>query len=170
MNIRKLTTNALLLAVGAVLHQISPPLFFGVKPDFSLAMLFIIMIMNEDYQTTLICGIIAGVFAALTTALPGGQPANIIDKIITSHIIFFLLKPIRNKLNNQIKIIAATAIGTIISGSIFLTVVIEFFGFKQPFYGLFVGLVLPTALINTVVGFILYNALNLALKRSKFAR
>ena len=64
MNTKKMAANAILIAVGAILHQITPS-FFGMQCDFSLAMLFIIIVFNKDYKTTLVCGIIVGVFAAL---------------------------------------------------------------------------------------------------------
>ena len=84
MNIKKMTINAILIAIGAILHQITPPIGLPMQPDLSLAMLFIIIILNKDYKTTLISGIIIGVFAALTTKIPGGQLPNIIDKVVTS--------------------------------------------------------------------------------------
>ena len=69
MNTKKMATNAILIAIGAILHQVTPP--FGMQADFSLAMLFIIIVFNKDYKTTLLCGIIMAVFAALTTKTPG---------------------------------------------------------------------------------------------------
>ena len=74
LNTKKMVMNALLLAIGAILHQITPALGLPMQPDFALAMLFIIMIINDnDYKTSLICAIITGVFTALTTKFPGGQ-------------------------------------------------------------------------------------------------
>ena len=69
-NTKKMIVNAILIAIGAILHQITPaiPLFgISMQPDLSLAMLFIIMIYNRDYKTNLICGIAVGIFAAMTT-------------------------------------------------------------------------------------------------------
>ncbi len=34
MNLKKMIICSLLLAIGLLLHQISPPLLFGMKPDF----------------------------------------------------------------------------------------------------------------------------------------
>lgn len=48
---KKMVMNALLLAIGAILHQITPALGLPMQPDFALAMLFIIMIINDnDYK------------------------------------------------------------------------------------------------------------------------
>ena len=53
LNTKKMTTNAILIAIGAILHQITPaiPLFgISMQPDLSLAMLFIIMIFFSYKQ------------------------------------------------------------------------------------------------------------------------
>lgn len=165
MNLKRLVTNSLLLAIGAVLHQITPPIVLGMKPDFSLAMLFIIMILNEDYKSCISAGLIAGILAAATTGFPGGQIPNVIDKLITTNIIFFMLKPFRKVLNNQIKIIVITAVGTIISGTAFLTVASIMVGLPTSFRALFLSIVLPACLINTIAGTVIFNAINAALKR-----
>jgi hypothetical protein len=165
MNLKKLITNSLLLAIGAVLHQITPPIVLGMKPDFSLAMLFIIMILNEDYKSCISAGLIAGILAAATTGFPGGQIPNVIDKLITTNIIFLGLKPFRKVLNNQLKIIVTTAIGTVISGTAFLTLASIMVGLPTSFHVLFLSVVLPASLINTIAGSVLFNAINIALKR-----
>lgn len=48
MNTKRMVTNAILISIGAILHQITPP--FGMQADFSLAMLFIIIIFNKEYK------------------------------------------------------------------------------------------------------------------------
>lgn len=166
-NFKKNIINSLLLAIGFILHQVAPPIFFGMKPDLSLTMVFIIIILNEDYKTTLIVGIIAGILSALTTTFPGGQPANVIDKIITSNVIYLALLPFRNKLNNQIKIIIFTAIGTVLSGTVFLTAASILVGLPQSFTAMFIAVVLPAALVNTVTAIILFNAIQISLKHAK---
>lgn len=166
-NFKRNIINSLLLAIGFILHQIAPPIFFGMKPDLSLTMVFIIIILNEDYKTTLMTGIIAGILAALTTSFPGGQPANVIDKIITSNVIYLVLLPFRNRLSNQIKVIVFTCIGTILSGTAFLTSASILVGLPQSFSALFIAVVLPAALVNTVAAPILFNAIQLSLKHAK---
>lgn len=170
MDVKKLTINSLLLAIGAVLHQIAPPIFMGMKPDFSLAILFIILIMNDDYKTCLVSGIVAGVLAALSTTFPGGQVANIIDKIVTVNVMFFLLMPFRGRINDRIKIVAASLVGTIVSGTVFLFTALIMVGLPAPFKSLFLAVVLPAALINTVCAYILFEAVNLAMKRNGIKR
>ena len=91
-NTKKMIVNAILIAIGAVLHTISPT--FGVaQPDFALAMMFIIILINKDYKTALFSGIIVGIFTALTTKTVGGQAPNIIDKVITANVAYLILLP-----------------------------------------------------------------------------
>ncbi len=165
MNLKKMIINSILLAVGAVLHQIVPPILFGMKPDISLAMLFIILIFNKDYKTCVCSGVIAGILAAATSTFPGGQFANVIDKFITINVMFVLIKPFRDRISNQINIILATAVGTIVSGTTFLTVVLFTVGLGASFIALFLSVVLPAAVVNTVVGAVLFNIINVAVKR-----
>lgn len=165
-NLKKSIINSLLLAIGFILHQIAPPIFFGMKPDLALVMMFIIILLNDDYKTTLISGIICGILTALTTTFPGGQPANIIDKIITSNVIYFLLIPFRQKFNNQFKIVFFTIIGTLLSGFVFLYSASILVGLPQSLSALFIAVVLPSALVNTIASSVLYNAIQLSLKHS----
>lgn len=165
MSIKKIIINSLFLGIGAVLHQITPPILLGMKPDFSLAMLFIIMVLNEDYKTCLTAGIVAGILAAATTTFPGGQLANIVDKLITTNVMFLVLMPLRNAFNNQIKVIIASVLGTLVSGTSFLTVALITVGLPANFRVLFLSVVLPACLINGIAGTVIFNALNVALKR-----
>lgn len=124
MNTKKMATNAILIAIGAILHQVTPP--FGMQADFSLAMLFIIIVFNKDYKTTLLCGIIMGVFAALTTKTPGGQLPNIIDKFITCNVMYLILMPLRNKVNKLVQVSILLPLGTLVSGTVFFNFTSEY--------------------------------------------
>lgn len=166
MNLKKIIINSLFLAIGTIIAQIIPPVFFGMKPGTGLVMLFIIILFNNDYKTCIASGIVLGILAAGTTTFPGGQIPNFIDKIITVNILFLLLKPIRNKLNNQIKIILISALGTFISGTTFLFLVLITTGLPTKLNVLLVTVVLPACIINTVLSLILYNVINTALKRA----
>lgn len=166
LNFKKLVINSLLLGIGFILHQIAPPLLFGMKPDFSLILMFIVILMNEDYKTTLASGIVCGILSALTTTFPNGQIPNLLDKIVTSHIIYLMLLPIRNKLNSQIKLVGISVIGTLISGSVFLGSASILAGLPNSFLVLFVGVVIPATLANTIAGTVLYNVISLSLKKS----
>lgn len=161
INIKRMTTNAILIAIGAILHQITPsiPLFgIAMQPDLSLAMLFIIMIYNKDYKTNLICGIAVGVFAALTTKMPMGQIPNIVDKFITTNIMFIFISMFRNKFNINKLMAFILPIGTTISGTLFVSVAIIIGGINaNAFLSLFFSVVLTAAVVNTFLGFFLFK-------------
>lgn len=175
LNTKKMVINALLLAIGAILHQITPTLGLPMQPDFALAMLFIIMIINNnDYKITLISAIITGIFTALTTKFPGGQLPNIIDKLVTANIMFLVIIlinkmcdfiKITNKLQSNILVLLTFPIGTLVSGVTFLISAQLIVGLPANFSMLFITIVIPAVLINTIVGFILYHVISLSLKR-----
>ena len=175
LNTKKMVINALLLAIGAILHQITPALGLPMQPDFALAMLFIIMIINNnDYKITLISAIITGIFTALTTKFPGGQLPNIIDKLVTANIRFLVITlinkmcdfiKITNKLQSNILVLLTFPIGTLVSGVTFLISAQLIVGLPANFSMLFITIVIPAVLINTIGGFILYHVISLSLKR-----
>lgn len=166
MNLRKLVTASLLLAIGMILHQMTPPLVMGMKPDFLLAMMFIAIALCDDYKLTVVIGIAAGILTAATTSFPGGQLPNIIDKLITSQIVFLMFKIFKNKLNNQISMITVSIIGTLISGSVFLASALFIVGLPAPFEVLFLTIIIPATAINTIASAVLFNIVNLSLKYS----
>lgn len=160
MNTKRMITNAILIAIGAILHQLTPLLGVPMQPDLSLAILFIIIVYNKDYKTTLICAIIVGVFAALTTKTPGGQLPNIIDKFITSNIMYLVLIPLRENLSKLKQISILLPIGTLISGTIFITVLMMLGGIPfDKLSLLFTTVVVPTAVLNVIVGIILFKVI-----------
>lgn len=165
-NIKKAVINSLFIAIGLILHQITPPLLLGMKPDLSLTMMFIVILINNDYKSALLSGIVCGILTALTTGFPGGQVPNIIDKIVTANLIYLMLLPLRNRINGQINTIIVSVIGTLISGFVFLGSASLLVGLPGSFSALFIGIVLPASLVNTVVAPILYNAIKLSIKRS----
>ena len=174
INTQKMVINALLLAIGAILHQVTPALGLPMQPDFALSMLFVIMIINNnDYKTNIIAAIITGIFTALTTKFPGGQLPNIIDKLVTVNIMYLLLLFLNKtldliKLNNlkeNLLVLITFPLGTLISGSTFLLSAKYISGLPADFSILFITVVIPALLINTIGGFIIYQTITLSLKR-----
>ena len=160
-NTKKMIVNAILIAIGAVLHTISPT--FGVaQPDFALAMMFIIILINKDYKTALFSGIIVGIFTALTTKTVGGQAPNIIDKVITANVAYLILLPLRDRVNKNIQAAILLIAGTFVSGIVFLTAMMFFGGI--PLKAIPAGL-LTTACINVIIGIIIFNIVNQAIKQ-----
>lgn len=174
INTQKMIINALLLAIGAILHQVTPVLGLPMQPDFALSMLFVIMIINNnDYKTNIIAAIITGIFTALTTKFPGGQLPNIIDKLVTVNIMYLVLLFLNKtldliKLNNlkeNLLVLISFPLGTLISGSTFLLSAKYISGLPADFSILFITVVIPALLINTIGGFIIYQTITLSLKR-----
>lgn len=167
MNLRKLILSSLLLAIGLVLHQIAPPILFGMKPDILLSMMFIAILLVDDYKTTLVIGLAAGLISAATTTFPFGQIPNIIDKLITCNLVYLLIKSTKKMLNHEIQAIMVSLVGTIISGTIFLGSALILAGLPggASFTALFLAVVLPATLVNTIACVFLYNAAYLANKR-----
>ncbi len=165
MNLRKLIMSSLLLAIGMVLHQIVPPFLFGMKPDFLLSMMFIAIALSDDYKLTLLIGLAAGLLTAATTTFPGGQIPNIVDKIITCNLVYLMLKALNNKLNNQLKMLIVSVIGTLVSGTAFLGTALLLVGLPGPFLALIVAVVIPATVFNLAASIILYNAASLSINR-----
>lgn len=167
MNLRKIILSSLLLAIGMVLHQIAPPLLFGMKPDILLSMMFIAIVLVDDYKVTLLVGLAAGVLTAATTTFPMGQIPNVIDKLITCYVVYLILKATKKILNHQIQMFVVSLVGTLISGTVFLGSALILVGLPggASFTPLFLAVVLPATLVNTIACIFLYNAAYLANKR-----
>jgi hypothetical protein len=163
MELRKNILSAILLAIGYILHSITPSIG-GVTFDLPLAMLFVIIAINMDFKNTLVASIATGIITGLTSKFPGGLVANMIDKPITGILVYLMLLAITSKYSKQIGVIAAGFIGTIISGSTFLYTAMVLVGLPAPFPVLFAGIVLPTAVTNVFVTLIVYNTAKLAIK------
>lgn len=155
MKTNKLIITSLLLAIGLILHQIIPGIFLGMKPDLLLVFMILSLTLTKDFKITIITGIVAGILGALTTTFPGGQLPNIIDKVITSIIVYGLYKNFNS--NSPLKLGCIYFIGTIISGSIFLGSSLILFGLPAPFLILFISIVVPTSIINSFIGFSLHK-------------
>lgn len=176
LNTNKMVLNSLLLAIGALLHQITPALGFPMQPDMALAMLFIIIILNkDDYKACLVASIITGIFTAMTTKFPGGQLPNIIDKLVTFQITYILLtllikiksiNTLESMKQNSLLMCLILPIGTLVSGTTFLTSAMFIVGLPATFGALFLTIVVPTTLLNTACGMFLFKIISTSLKRS----
>ena len=169
MNLRKIIISSLLLAMGLIIHQLTPPILFGMKPDILLSMMFIAILLNKDYKMTILVGLAAGILTAVTTTFPGGQIPNIVDKLITANCVYLMFK-LTDKFNNQIKMFIISFIGTLISGTVFLSTAALLFGLpgSASLSTLMLVVVCPATIVNTIACLILYNAVELALKRISY--
>lgn len=153
---RNLTISAVFMALGLVLHFMVPGIFFGVKPDFLLSMMFISLMIVDDVKEALLLGVAGGIMSALTTGFPGGQIPNFIEKIITSLVVFYLIKAM-DKTFSIPKIILIFALGTCVSGTMFLTLALGMTKQLNLFIPSYPA-VLVAMLINAILGIFLYQA------------
>ncbi len=156
IQIRNLTISAIFMALGLVLHLMVPGVFFGVKPDFLLSMMFISLMIVDDSKEALLIGVAGGIMSALTTGFPGGQIPNFIEKIITSLSVFYMIKTM-NKNFSIPKIILIFALGTMISGTMFLTIALTMTKQLNLFIPSYPAVLVAMA-INAILGVFLYQA------------
>ncbi|MDP4083935.1 MAG: tryptophan transporter [Bacillota bacterium] len=167
MNTKNLVALSLLIAIGAVLHAVIPPIFLGMKPDMMLTMMFLGIFLFPEIKNVVLLGVVTGLISGITTTFPGGLFPNIIDKIITSLLIFGIFLLLNKYRNSIVSVGILTALGTLISGTVFLTSALFLVGLPGPFVGLFTAVVLPAAVINTVTMVILYPIASTIFKRTK---
>lgn len=167
MKIRILVILALLVGIGAVLHAIIPPLFFGVKPDMLLSMMFLGILLFPKPKYVLILSLATGIMSALTTGAPGGQIANMIDKPITAFIILGIYLVIKDRVSPNITAPTLAGIGTLISGTIFVAVISMIAGIPDGgLLSLFLLVVLPAVALNAVIMVIVYPVVQGIFKRA----
>lgn len=167
MNIRVLVMLSLLVGIGAVLHVIVPPFFLGMRPDMMLAMMFLGILLFPKLPYVLVLSLATGFIAALTTTVPGGQIANIIDKPLTAMAFLGIMALAKPLMKYKLAAPILAAIGTLISGAIFLTVVLYIIGLAEASFGImFLTVVFPAALFNLIFVAIVYPILKNIMRRT----
>lgn len=168
MNLKKIVLASLFIAIGFMLRLMTPPVLLGMKPDILLSMMFVTILLFDDYKMTLLIGGTVGILTAATTTFPGGQVANIVDKLITCQCVFLAFRLLNNKVGSQIKVAMVSFLGTILSGSTFLAVAGAMFGLPggNTFSILFMAVVIPAAVANVIISTLIYNTIVMALKRT----
>ena len=156
---KQLVTNSLLLAVGFLLHYVTPAIGLPMQIDFSLITMILIIAFNRNsFSTCLASGVATGIFSGITTKFPLGFIPNIIDKIFTTVAVYLIIRLLdKTALHSKVKAIVVNAIGTVISGVVFLVSALLLTGLPAPFGVLFVSVVIPAIVANTVIGFIVSN-------------
>ena len=157
MKTKQLVINSLLLSVGFLLHYVTPAMGLPMQIDFSLITLVLVINLNKNSFSTCIAGGIAtGIFAGLTTKFPMGLVPNIIDKLVTTIAVYLLIRLLdKTSLSSKIKAVITNAVGTVISGTVFLVSALLLVGLPAPFGVLFVTVVIPATIVNTIAGFII---------------
>ena len=157
MKTKQLVINSLLLSVGFLLHYITPTLGLPMQVDFSLITLILVLNLNKyHFGTCMAAGIATGIFSGMTTKFPLGFVPNLIDKIVTTVVAYLLIRLLdKTTLSSKIKSIAVNAVGTLVSGVVFLGSALILVGLPASFGLLFVTVVIPAVAINTIVGCLL---------------
>jgi hypothetical protein len=166
MKTKSLALTSVLIALGYVFHTVVPPLFFGMKPDLLLVMMFLAIMLAPTKQNVLIASMAAGVISALTTGMAGGQIANIVEKPITAFIFLGLYVLAQKVKVNTISAVLLTVIGTIVSGTLFLLVAMVVAGLPGSLFSFIGMIVLPTSAISGLIMFFIYPVANRFSKRS----
>ncbi|RAS72450.1 tryptophan transporter [Priestia endophytica] len=168
MNTKVLVSLALLVGMGAVLHAVIPPIFLGMKPDMMLTMMFLGIMLFPQARSVLVLAIATGAIAALTTSFPNGQVANMIDKPLTAFLFLGLFLAVRRYKQSVVSAAVLTAIGTIVSGMIFLAAALALGSFSATqFFGLVAAVVLPATAVNMFAMIVIYPIVQTIVKRSK---
>jgi hypothetical protein len=168
MKLKNNIFTTLLLAIGFILHQITPGILGGMKFDFLVAFMIVSLILNHRFQNAILTGLLAGILSAMATTFPLGQIPNIIDKLLTSIILAIILN-LLSKLNinlNTILVALIGGIGTFISGMTFLTSASFISGLPAPLLSLIITIVIPTSLLNTIGTVFIFKIVKLSLRAS----
>jgi len=168
MQTKNLVLLALFVGIGTVLHTVVPGIYLGMKPDFSLTMMFLGILLFPDKRYVLLLAVATGIISGMTTTFPGGFVPNIIDKFVTGFV-FFALVSLMKQYKNIISYSVLTAFGTIISGVVFLGSALLIVGLPGPFAALFTSVVLPAVAFNVVAFMIIYPIITSIAKRMDFA-
>ncbi|WP_077625153.1 tryptophan transporter [Sediminibacillus massiliensis] len=167
MNTRVLAILSLLVGIGAVLHAVVPPILFGMRPDIMLPMMFLGILLFPKLPYVFLLSIATGIISALTTTVPGGQISNIIDKPVTALIFFGLFLLVR-KLDTKFTAPVLAAIGTVVSGTVFLSMALYVIGLLEAgFVALFATVVLPATLFNVIFIIVLYPVIKRIMNRAQ---
>lgn len=146
LTIRNMTLSAALLAFGFVINTVSPPIFFGLKPDFMLIFLFTIILGVRNFRLTIAVSLTAGIILAFTTNFPGGQIPNVIDKAVIG-VITYLCTPLLKGKKRYIQAIYVIC-GSFISGFIFLLTANLFYKLPNELGNMVFAAILPLAILN----------------------
>ena len=158
-NTKQLVINSLLLAVGFILHYVTPTLGIPMQIDFSLITMILVINLNKNNLGSCIAsGVVTGIFSGITSKFPFGLVPNILDKIMTTIFVYLLIRLLdKTTLHSKIKAVITNAVGTLVSGIVFLASALLLVGLPAPFSLLFVTVVIPAIVVNTVIGFIIGN-------------
>lgn len=167
-NLNSIVVVAVLIAIGAALRLFAPPAF-GITPNFVISMYCLaILLTKPKFSGALAIGIVGGVVSMLTSksAIPY---LNLITEPAGAIACYCIARYLPDmKLSNYLlKPILATFLGTIVSGGIyiFITKVVLIWKVAAALSA-FGMVVIPTALANTVIAYVLFLPTSRILNKS----
>ena len=158
---------ALLVSVGAALYLMIPGINGGMKPDFMLTMMFVGILLFPNVKSVFLLAVSTGIISGLFSTFPGGFFPNIIDKFVTAFVFFAVVLLIKKYAAKLPVAVALCALGTILSGAVFLSAAIFVIGAEIPFGLLFATVVLPAVLVNGIAFALIFPIVVSLVKRSK---
>jgi hypothetical protein len=158
-----------LLAVGAVLKFFVGSMFTVMKPNFIIAMYCLaILLIRPRFLEAVAIGVLAG---AICQVFPGTPYINLISEPVGAIVMSIMVYlPLRiGKVS--LKPIISTFLSTLASGFTFIAILYAAFyagaSVKTIPVIVFIGIILGTAVINSIIVQILYIPLKLAIGREK---
>lgn len=170
MKTKNLVLMALLVGIGTVLYLVMPPIPIGggVTPDLMLTMMFVGIILFPNVRDTFLLTAATGVLSGLFSSIPGSLIPNIVDKLITGFVFLAVVTLVNKFIKNVVVYAILIGLGTLLSGTVFLTVLFLVSELPAAFGVIFLTVVIPAAIANIVVFLVIYPILTSLLKRSKF--
>ncbi|MFJ8236666.1 tryptophan transporter [Ureibacillus sp. NPDC094379] len=168
MNTKNLVLMALLVGVGTALYLIIPGINGGMKPDFMLTMMIIGILLFPTVKETFLISVATGVLSGLFSTFPGGFVPNIIDKAVTGFVVLAVVLVLRHFVQKIAVSTVLVGLGTMLSGSVFLSMALALTEVPIDFAVMFVTVVLPAVAMNAIAFVIIYPIITNLLKRSSF--
>lgn len=167
MNIKKNILISLLLAIGLVFSQITPPFLGGMRFDFLLSFMFISLILTKDFKSTILIGILSGLLSAFASSFPGGELPNILEKIVVSIYIHGLIILFNEEISKG-KLVFISLTGTFLSGFLFLTFASILVGLPTSLLSLLKVVVIPATILNGFGTVFLFKLIEKSMKYANF--
>ena len=169
-SISDLILVAVLLAAGAVLKFFVGSVinFFGMKPNFIIAMYCLAILLIRPSKTSMavgqaaIIGILAG---AICQFLPGTPWLNFISELLGAICMALLIRTPMKIGKANFTTAVATFISTVVSGTAFIVCLFLFLDAAAKSLVAYIPIVFFTALINAVIVQLLYIPLKAVLKK-----
>ena len=165
MNTRTLVALSLFVGIGATLHLLIPGTFL-MKPDMSLLMMFLGILLFPGFKNVLLLGLATGLLSGLTTTFPGGFLPNLIDKPITAFLFYGMMILTAKYARTVTGAALLSTLGTVISGILFLGSAALIVGLPGPIMALILTAVLPATVLNGLLMGVMYPVVQSVMKRS----